>query len=71
MKYKEFGIYIVTILISIAVGYIILSIKHGPEVIESWIPLISGLACIPLAFLFMKSTEKKGVREEDKRDEKG
>lgn len=67
MKYKEFGIYIVTILISIAVGYIILSIKHGPEVIESWIPLISGLACIPLAFLFMKSTEKRCTGRRQKR----
>ncbi len=69
MNYKDFGMYILIILISIVMSYIMLSITHGPEIIESWkIGLFSGLGGLLFAFLF-SIDRKKGEQEEDKKDE--
>ena len=71
MNYKDFGIYIVAIVLSISINYIIQSIEHGPEVIDSWqLGVFSGLGGILIAFVFLKE-RKEGEREENEKDEKG
>ncbi|KGX83361.1 MULTISPECIES: hypothetical protein [Pontibacillus] len=67
MKFKVLGQYVVSLLIGIVLSYILLAIAHGPEIIESWIPLIAGLASLPLSILVFKWREQNDAYEEDEK----